>query len=399
MKKSLQFDPKSILEHASQWWDTQSFSGGRWLRYPDYQMLFRNVNYKSNLIGESHEGRGIQQYTIGKGSRPIIAWSQMHGNEATATYAIHDLLLYLQMYTSQDWYQQVFDRIHIHLIPMVNPDGAERWSRRTALDIDTNRDAVALQAKETRLLMERIKASGAELALNLHDQRNIFHLQDSNDSAVISFLAPSSDPKRGVNATRRKAMNWISHFQKSLKDVHPQGAGKYTDEFYPTAFGENVQKLGIPTVLIESGAWPNDPDRLLARKLNFYLLLDAILTLSDSHELDQHTILQYDAIPLNDNKQWDVLIKNVTIGKDKQAMVDIGIQYKYYPDPNSNQLEYKAIIGDVGDLNHHCGLQTIDAKGASFEKGNRLPHLDDAASFQIADESGYLLVLENGNLV
>ncbi|KAB2814426.1 M14 family zinc carboxypeptidase [Phaeocystidibacter luteus] len=347
-------------------------------------MLFTNVNYNCKDIGASLEGRSIEEYTWGKGSRGLIAWSQMHGNEATATFAIHDLLLYLQMYTEEAWVKELESRIHFRMIPMVNPDGAERWSRRTALNIDPNRDAVALQAVETQILMDRIKRSGAEVAFNLHDQRNIFHLEKTSDSAVISFLAPSADYERSINPTRRKAMNWIAHLQKSLKEVHAPGAGRYTDEFYPTAFGENVQKLGIPTILIESGAFPNDPNRNKARKLNFYLLLQALLALAyDGLEIDQYAKSDYTSIPLNDDKQWDVLVKDVKIGSDAQTKVDIGIKYNYFPDVSTGKLTFSGVIGDIGDLSNHCALESIDAQGAWFEQGERPPRLDEVATFTL----------------
>ncbi|NVK28734.1 MAG: peptidase M14 [Flavobacteriia bacterium] len=375
---------KEVLQHALKWWNEQSFDDDRWLNHKKKQMLFTKVNYNCNEVGVSREGRSIEEYSWGSGSRGLIAWSQMHGNEATATYAIHDLLLYLQLYTDKSWVQELSKRIHFRIIPMVNPDGAERWSRRTALNIDPNRDAVALQAVETRILMDRIKRSGAEVALNLHDQRNIFHLEKTSDSAVISFLAPSADYERSVNPTRRKAMNWISHLQKSLVEVHKPGAGRYTDEFYPTAFGENVQKLGIPTILIESGASPNDPNRNTARRLNFYLLLQSLFALAyDSATIDQYSKSDYSSIPLNDNKQWDVLIKNVKIGKDAKATVDLGIKYNYFPNISTGKLTFSGVIGDIGDLSHHCALETIDAKGAWFQHGERPPRLDEVATFTL----------------
>lgn len=377
---------EDIQNNAIEWWTNQKFDNDRWLKHSKYMELFTKVNIKSNKIGESFEGRDIHEYEWGSGSRGAILWSQMHGNEATATYAIHDLLLYIQENEGQDWVQYLKSKIHFRVIPMVNPDGAEVWSRRTALNIDPNRDAVALQAQETRLLMDRIKASGAEVAFNLHDQRNIFHLEHTDKSAVISFLAPSSDVSRSVNHTRRKAMNWISFLQQELKKVHPEGAAKYTDEFYPTAFGENVQALGIPTVLIESGAAINDENRNTARKLNFYLLISALYQLAESHKLDSFAQKDYEAIPLNDNKQWDLLLKNVVIGADKDLKADLGVRYNYFPNEGSGKLDFKAVIGDIGDLNHHCGLQVLDAKGAWFENGKRLPRLDEVATFNLSTE-------------
>ncbi|TNE30006.1 MAG: hypothetical protein EP346_04540 [Bacteroidetes bacterium] len=388
----------STLTDALSWWHSNSEPHDRWLTHEQMVKLFTKVNTNYSVIGRSVEGREIREYVLGTGSRGAMLWSQMHGNEATATYALMDLLLYIETHAQESWLADVLRRIHIRVIPMVNPDGAERWSRRTALNIDPNRDAVALSSPETKLLMDRIKASGAEVAFNLHDQRNIFHLEGTDHSAVISFLAPSADASRSVNPTRRKSMNWISHLQKITKQFYEPGAGKYTDEYYPTAFGENVQALGIPTILIESGAAPGDPNRNVARKLNFILLIEALRVLSNSTVLNDYSIADYKAIPHNDNKQWDLKIENVTIRhSDRSIVADLGIRYNYHPDKTTGKLAYMAILGDIGDLSHQCALQTIDAKEAVFENGERLPQLDEAASFTLYGEQN--ISIKNGVLI
>lgn len=372
------FEPDFLLK----WWGGNSTAASRWLKHEEYIRQFRNVNTSFTVVGSSLEGREIREYVWGSGSRGLIAWSQMHGNEATATYALRDVLLFLEEHEDHPRVEYLKRRIHLRFIPMVNPDGAEQWSRRTALKIDPNRDAVAQQCVETRTLYNRIAGSGADVALNLHDQRNIFHLADRSDSAVISFLAPSADQKRSINPTRRSAMNWVSYLQEQLKTIHEPGAAKYTDEFYPTAFGENVQKLNIPTVLIESGAAANDPMRMEARRMNFFLIIKALEALAEPVQLDRFTLSDYESIPLNDNKQWDVLIRNVIIGQDN-TKVDIGVRYQFIPNKDSGELETHAFIGDIGDLSQHVALKTIDAEGASFESGKRLPRLDEPATFTL----------------
>lgn len=386
------------LASALDWWKANAQPGNRWLRHEQYLQMFTKVNTSRERIGESVEGREIYEYSWGIGSRGAILWSQMHGNEATATYALCDLLMYIEENKLEEWCVDLSKRIHFRVIPMVNPDGAERWTRRTAVNIDPNRDAVALQSKEAALLMDRVKRSGAEVAFNLHDQRNIFHLENTSQSAVISFLAPSVDVSRAVNPTRRKSMNWISYLNKNVVlKFGTHGAAKYTDEFYPTAFGENVQALGLPTVLIESGAAINDADRMEARKLNFLLLLEALQTLAYPSVLESIPKKEYDEIPLNDNKQWDLLIRNVSL-KGGECKVDLGIRYNYFPDTESGTLKHKAVIGDIGDLTHHCALETFDAEGAAYIGESELPSLDQAAHFSLRQEARETRIV-NGQLI
>ncbi|HLK98867.1 MAG TPA: hypothetical protein VK364_13940, partial [Hymenobacter sp.] len=47
-------------------------------------------------VGESHEKRAIYRVTAGTGPAKILLWSQMHGDEATATMALFDLFNFLK---------------------------------------------------------------------------------------------------------------------------------------------------------------------------------------------------------------------------------------------------------------------------------------------------------------
>ena len=42
-------------------------------------------------VGQSAEGRDINMISVGRGSTKIFLWSQMHGDEPTATAAIFDI--------------------------------------------------------------------------------------------------------------------------------------------------------------------------------------------------------------------------------------------------------------------------------------------------------------------
>ena len=105
-------------------------------------------------VGESTENRAIYQVQAGTGPTKVLLWSQMHGDEATATMALFDIFNFLQ--AENDGFdslrQTILANTSLYFVPMLNPDGAERWQRRTVSDIDMNRDALRLQTPEGRLL-------------------------------------------------------------------------------------------------------------------------------------------------------------------------------------------------------------------------------------------------------
>ena len=75
--------------------------------------------------------------------------------------------------------------------------------------------------------------------------------------------------------------------------------GRYDDEFEPRAFGDNMQKWGTSTILIESGGYPDDPEKQFIRKLNYLSILSAFHIISTQSYLTAR-LDHYVSIPKND---------------------------------------------------------------------------------------------------
>ncbi len=121
-------------------------------------------------IGRSIEGRSINLVTLGAGPRNVMLWSQMHGDESTATLALLDILHFFTREHRLPWVAQTLRSLSIHCIPMVNPDGAERRKRHNAVGIDINRDARAMVSPEAQVLRDIHLKIAPEFGFNLHDQ-------------------------------------------------------------------------------------------------------------------------------------------------------------------------------------------------------------------------------------
>ncbi|MGA0011970.1 MAG: M14 family zinc carboxypeptidase, partial [Flavobacteriaceae bacterium] len=78
--------------------------------------------YSVQTVGRSIEGRQIQMISFGKGSTDVLLWSQMHGNESTATRALFDLLNYFSLNQQSNEVSRILSELSIHVIPMLNPD-------------------------------------------------------------------------------------------------------------------------------------------------------------------------------------------------------------------------------------------------------------------------------------
>lgn len=354
----------------------------RWLRFEDLKDLWSFVGeqdcFELILLGESEEGRPLRSIKWGSGNTKILAWSQMHGNEPTASFAISDLLILLQ----DSSLKSLSAEIELHLIPMLNPDGAERFSRRNAHGIDLNRDAVAQFSKEIKAFYKYVDFLKPDWAFNLHDQRTIFTAGMSNKSASLSFLAPSAEVSRAVNPIRAMVMQLIAGIHHKIEPLAAGHFGRYTDEFYPRALGDNLMKDGIPTILFEMGHYPNDPYRRMARKLTCFGLIEAFMLISNGNWRD-YKIDQYLSIPENGRNQRDLIFRGLHF---QGRQLDISLMRKEIPDFKTGNLQVQYIIDDIGDLSHLNGIQEYKGTLTEF----RDPAISELANLKVEGKMNFI---------
>jgi len=144
-------------------------------------------------VGRSLAGRGIYQMEFGRGPLKVFMWSQMHGDEPTATSALVDLFAYLRRNRGLPWVKSVEEKITLRAVPMLNPDGAELYQRRNLQAVDINRDARALVTPEGRLLKKLRDEWRPDVGFNLHNQNPRTAVGDTGKQATISLLAVVSD--------------------------------------------------------------------------------------------------------------------------------------------------------------------------------------------------------------
>ncbi len=323
-------------------------------------------------IGESFEKRAIYQVKAGNGPATVLFWSQMHGDEATATMALFDIFNFLQARNDgfDDLRQRILTKTTLYFVPMLNPDGAERWQRRTALDIDMNRDALRLQSPESVLLKSLQQTLKPLVGFNLHDQSPRYGVGNTGKQATLSFLATAFDAARSQNPVRKRSMQLIAGMNRVLQPFIPGQIGRYDDEFEPRAFGDNIQKWGTTLILIESGGYANDPEKQYIRKLNFVAMLTALEAIATG-SYEQENTADYAAIPENDRALFDVLIRNVqTMQNGSPVTLDLGINRYEVNINGATDFYYRSQLDDLGDLSTFHGLQEIDATGLTLTPAN-----------------------------
>lgn len=348
-------------------------------------MLLKADGLRTEILGESVLGRPISSFEIGNGETRVLLWTQMHGNEPTATGAVFDLLNFFRQRPLG--FEGAIDKMladfTVKVIPMLNPDGAWLFRRTNALDIDLNRDALALSAPESRILRAVSDAFRPHYCFNLHDQRNIYNVKGAGRTATISFLAPAEEFSRAVTASRKRAMAVIAAMNEALQQVIPGHVGRYSDEFYPTATGDNFQKRGFATMLIESGTFPGDPERQTARFCNFTAILTALEYLSGRPDVESDWE-KYDEIPPNDQRMMDIIVRGVEVERNGcRAKVDVGIMLSEWPSQDWSHMECRAFIEAIGDLRFYYGIQEIGGGGRTGIDGRLYPQVGEEVSLPV----------------
>lgn len=338
--------------------------------------------YSYTKIGQSVDGKSINALRFGTGEKKVAIWTQMHGNESTGTNAVFDLLKVLT--NDNNFSRKILQKLSLLIIPMVNPDGTELYQRRNAMHIDINRDFVKRQAPETQILQQAIRDFQPEVCFNLHDQRTIFNVSGTSNPATISFLAPSEDVERTITQTRKETMGIIAKMNTILQEYAPQHVGRYTDEFYPSAFGDNLAKEGYRTILIEGGGSKNDLERQNTRFYNWVALLAGLAFIADSTAYEEGFERYFD-IPENDQKMLDIIYRNVMIEKNGvQSVVDLGIMLNESLSKTERKLIKNPKIEQIGDLDYYFGYEEIEAQGKKFQKEDRnYPILNESADFEL----------------
>jgi hypothetical protein len=356
----------------------------RRFKHSDLQPLIKQLGEVSGFtvtsLGNSIQGRNISMISAGRGEFDVLLWSQMHGDESTATMAVFDILNYLKQNA------QILDGIKVHFIPMLNPDGAELFTRRNAIGIDINRDALRLQSPESRILKHVRDSLDADFGFNLHDQSRYYNTEKTALPATLSFLAPAFNEKKDMSDKRGEAMQIIALMNDVVQQFAPGQVGRYSDAFEPRAFGDNMQKWGTRTILIESGGYPGDREKQEIRKLNYLSILSALKSISEK-SYRQIPLKRYWEIPKNDRRLFDLKIEKLSfpyLGQD--YVVDLGIVYDEVENSSHSDFYYVGKIADIGDLSTYYGYESLTAEGLNFKTGETYPKIiTDFESFKELD--------------
>ena len=343
-------------------------------------------------IGRSVEGRAIFHLSFGRGPVSVLLWSQMHGDEPTATAALFDLFEYVRRHRTDPAVARLLGALTIHAVPMLNPDGAERFQRRNAQGIDINRDALLLQSPEGRALKALRDRLRADVGFNPHNQSWRTSVGSPPRPATISVLSVVADSAKSETTGRLLTRRLCAVIRDAVEPLAPGRVARYDDAFEVRAFGDNITRWGTPVVLIETGPWPAaEPERPLVR-VNFVALVAALDALATGRVRDADPA-RYDSLPMNGSQLYAIRISHATIDPGTGVPpflgdVGVGVTRTVRVGDGRRELSYPGRIEDLGDLRTAGALEDVDASGLTVlpapgdpvQRGDTIRRPDWAAS-------------------
>ncbi len=293
--------------------------------YLPYDLLSEMMIQFSDLSvfdeGVSVNGQLIRSYALGNGPIRILLWSQMHGNETTSTKALLDLILFITKAKES----MMLQRLSIVFVPMLNPDGADFYTRVNANGVDLNRDALEQTQPESRILLKVFERFQPDFCFNLHDQRPVFGAGTGGHPTALSFLAPSGDADKHWSPNRAKARDVLGGVVKSLDSSISQSMARFDDAFNLNCFGDYFQSRGAVTMLFEAGHEGTDYSREQIRFFYAYGLYVALEKIYDSKAKSDDS-KAYSELPENVECYCDILLKHVVSSSGQQ--MSVGLTYR-----------------------------------------------------------------------
>lgn len=323
------------------------------------QPSLSSPRFRVEPIGKSMLGRDLKSITFGTGPVKVLLWSQMHGDEATATMALADILAWMAAPEPDRVRDRIGSALTVVMIPMLNPDGAERFQRENAVGVDVNRDARRLSTAEARALKGVHDKLKPDFGFNLHDQNARTRVGRTGLQAGIALLAPAGDEARSWGPLRARARLVAANLVRDFDSQIPGRVSKYDDAFNPRAFGDLMGTWGTSTILIESGALPGDPDKQALRRLNTAAIIRTLDGIARK-AYERANPADYDNLLYNTSGAYDLLVRagSIVLPGMSPVVADIAVNFD---DPVARK---GGRVREVGDLTGAVAVDTLDATNA-----------------------------------
>ena len=172
--------------------------------------------------------------------KPTVHYqAQIHGNEPAGGEGA--LVMIGELYRNDAWREALLDSINIYIIPRVNPDGAEVFTRNEVkFNANMNRDLYSAKTKEVQGVLSAIHAFGACVLIDGHEYTVNNQTASGVYNDILMRMAGSLNTSGGVRLLSESIMEgcfgrlWEKGLRASgYPDVDGKGGGSTMNEDNP----------------------------------------------------------------------------------------------------------------------------------------------------------------------
>lgn len=206
---------------------------------------------KVGSIGKSVLGKDIVLVTLKNPStentstKKLFIICRQHGDEPATTEAMMKLIRDMDTDNSTQTLD-LLSKVSFYIVPMVNPDGADAFTRRNANGADLNRDWLYLSQPETRAVKEMVDIVKPDIILDEHELS-----PGNNRSDFVETAGISSGTLPQVVAESERLQNLVigmlrvHNMKVRAAHIEDQCPARLAHRFFPIF-------EGIPALLFES---------------------------------------------------------------------------------------------------------------------------------------------------
>ncbi|MBN1476467.1 hypothetical protein JXA47_06935 [Candidatus Sumerlaeota bacterium] len=326
--------------------------------------------FTDEVFIHSEEGRAIHHLSFGHGPTSVLIWARQHGDEPLCSVALMDLLGFLVDRHESEIVQTIAENLTLHIVPMVNPDGVERFTRRNASDVDPNRDGRLRQSQSGRALRVMWERFNPAVCFNMHDQEPRKSTSDTGQLIALSFQACPFDVAETMGPHLRRAKQLCGLMEHTLSPWIGGHMARYEANYMARAFGDSMSRWGVSAVLIETGGWygPLAESEDFVTRCHFLALLTGVFAVATNAQ-EAISPERYDRMPLEGRQHFDLLVRDALIlnGTGLQPQRgDIGINRQV---DHRTEGALRGSIRDIGDMSIYRGREEIAGTGLVVTPG------------------------------
>jgi hypothetical protein len=214
-------------------------------------------------IGHSVEGREIWMVTlhdpnVAEPGKKVFYLCRQHGHEPASTEAA---LHFIDTLVHADPGSDLADclkQVTAYIVPMANPDGAERYLRHNAHDVDINRDWLKRTQPETQALWAAISRIRPDIMTDEHELYPNDYRPDFTETAGPKAGAPES------TTITCETMQTVVHLSLAASGFPNRSYAIDSNHAPRLAHLFGCIVAGIPTILFETNR--SNPRRTVAMR-------------------------------------------------------------------------------------------------------------------------------------